>query len=651
MNDGAPLDGTFDDPRWRDTAPSEARALLGEWFSGTIADADVARLNALLASNPAVRNEYLAYAAVEAELHAVNATDPVAGRTDRVGPRLLSADFGSDGRQPTLPRAFGGRGWLPLAAALVGVAAASSFVTRLAFAPAGATVAGAEASIDEVVARVTATQNCRWSARDAAIGFGTRLIAGQRIELVDGLAEITFDNGSRVLLEGPAVLGLEGSAVGRGTSNRHGAIGFRGGEEGVASKDAVLLSGRLAATAPAGIVAAPVRTARISVELDSAEGGLGTHFGLSADGHGGDEVHVFRGALDARLAENLTHPVRLESTEAARVRPASNTVAKFFANDDQFVRSIESTGGPQDGLYGYEGFDYPGGPLSGQNGGFGWAGAWADIEAALPPGKIATNVVEEGSLAYGDLRAIGSHAAQRAQQNRIRRALGTSLGGVFDAAGLVENQDGLRLVGANGKVVYLSFLQRVDRRDDGFYGFELHRGDGNGNRVLCVGNGAEGAGYGATSNYNAYGKGNYARLGKEAVGVNFFVVKIEFGTQNLDLVTVYRNPISLLDEPAVDGSAVVGSARGGDPRGVWVGGVRIADAVARLRGNFAFDRISLGNFDGSKRHEVDELRVGTTYRAVTGRRDRGASLVGSPVAVLTEKQHTLLVALATVGTR
>ena len=41
------------------------------------------------------------------------------------------------------------------------------------------------------------------------------------------------------------------------------------------------------------------------------------------------------------------------------------------------------------------------------------------------------------------------------------------------------------------------------------------------------------------------------------------------------------------------------------------------DAV--LRGNFAFDRISLANFDGTKIHEVDEIRVGTHFLAVTGR--------------------------------
>ena len=61
---------------------------------------------------------------------------------------------------------------------------------------------------------------------------------------------------------------------------------------------------------------------------------------------------------------------------------------------------------------------------------------------------------------------------------------------------------------------------------------------------------------------------------------------------------VFRNPASLVDENA-------------------------CKPDAELVGNFAFDRISLGNFNGTKIHEVDEIRVGTTFRAVTGRRGRG----------------------------
>jgi hypothetical protein len=203
---------------------------------------------------------------------------------------------------------------------------------------------------------------------------------------------------------------------------------------------------------------------------------------------------------------------------------------------------------------------------------------------------------------------VGNRAVQTAHQNRVRRSLGTSVGGVFDAAGLVENQDGMRLVGRDGTMVYLSFLQRVNKPGDVFYGLELHRSDGNANRVLCIGHGAEGAGYGVTSNFNVYGQRNYPPLGEENTEANFFVVRITFGPGNRDQVAVFRNPESLIDEKA----CIVN---------------------AELVGNFAFDRISLGNFHGTKVHEVDEIRVGTTFRAVTGRRSRGPDRLLPRVAV------------------
>jgi hypothetical protein len=64
--------------------------------------------------------------------------------------------------------------------------------------------------------------------------------------------------------------------------------------------------------------------------------------------------------------------------------------------------------------------------------------------------------------------------------------------------------------------------------------------------------------------------------------------------ENRDTVEIFRNPESLRDEQSCK-----------------------VDAV--LRGNFAFDRISIASFDGAKLHEVDEVRVGTHFLAVTGR--------------------------------
>ncbi len=218
---------------------------------------------------------------------------------------------------------------------------------------------------------------------------------------------------------------------------------------------------------------------------------------------------------------------------------------------------------------------------------------WFNIAADSEAGPDS-NRVSVGSLTTEGIVPLGNRAAQTAQQNRIRRSLATSVGSVFDEAGLVENQDGVRLVGRDGNQVYLSFLQRVSENDGTFYGLELHRGDGNPNRVLCIGSGVEETGYGATSNYNAYGLRNFPSLGRENIEANLIVLKISFGVDNRDTLEVFRNPESLRDEQACS-----------------------VDAV--LKGNFAFGRISLGNFHGSKVHEADEIRVGTHFLAVTGR--------------------------------
>jgi FecR protein len=420
----------------------------------------------------------------------------------------------------------------------------------------------------QAVARITGTRNCLWARDNGTIGFGTTLAVGQLLELKTGLAEITFSGGARIVLEGPS--------------------SFRVPE----SQSAELLAGRMSASVPLDSTDFSVSTPRLAIH------DAGAQFGLIANDNGFSEVHVFEGSVQAMLLDEQGQTVRrvdLADRNGARLAPRSSEVTFISANERSFVRSLAPSTGPAGGLLAIEEFDYPVGPLAWQNGGFGWAGPWADIEVASDPsesGAAQSNGVAMGSLMCRDALSLGNRACQTGQANRIRRTLSTSIGGVFDAAQLIENQDGLRLIGREGKTVYLSFLQRVSKTDDVFYGFELHRGDGNYNRVLCIGNGAEGSGYGVTSNFNAYLGEKCALLGKETTDANFFIVRIEFGPKNEDVVTVFRNPRSLDEE-----SRCV--------------------PVASLRGNFAFDRISLANFEGKKIHEVDEIRVGMSFRAVT----------------------------------
>lgn len=562
--------------------------LIGELCNGSISDSAGRELDAALCASPQARALYTNYMWMHGSLYGD------AGELHQGLPEFLGVDsapgespaeqFDIHGeqvrRQGRERRRHEGPGrsaanWLTLAAALAGVAVLSSALTRawqqreveaarddaVQSEPDAGAAAGATA-----VARITGTRNCIWADENNAVSYGSLLATGQRLELKEGLAEVTFDDGATLLLEGPA------SFV-------------------VAGGDRLQLDeGRLA-----GIVPERARKFRVhTAALDVWE--AGAEFGLVAQASGSTEVHVFNGLVRASVLDGDGHAfeqLELGGAQAARVNPVATSITEFPADDAQFVRSLAPTSGPHDGLLAYEGFRYPDGPLEAQNGGFGWAGPWFNISVDQQAGP-ESNRVTLGSLAVEGIVPVGNHAAQTAQENRIRRSLATSVGGVFDASGLVENQDGVRLVGRDGKQVYISFLQRVSQVDDGFYGVELHRSDGNSNRVLCIGNGADGAGYGATSNVNVYGAANLPALGAENSEVNLIVIKITYGVANRDVVHVYRNPESLRDES-------------------------LCKPDAMLRGNFAFDRISLGNFDGTKVHEVDELRVGTHYLAVTGR--------------------------------
>lgn len=559
--------------------------LIGELCNGSITEADGAALDLALRTHPQARVAYINYMWMHGSLYGDAAEllqDPAAVRETRADASaalagLLDDDQASPGmtararrKSPRVSQ------WLALAAALIGVAALSSALTlwqqgreieagRVDAAQTGDSSAD-EAPRDAAVARITGTHNCVWATPGGGAGYGAPLPAGERLELQEGLAEITFNNGATLLLEGPA------SFV-------------------VAAPDQVKLdAGRLAAVVPGSARKFHVHTPGLDVWE------VGAEFGLVTQTSGSTELHVFNGLVKASVLDSdgrAFEQLELNGAEAARINPLATTVTEFPADDAQFVRNLLPTTGPHDGLLAYEGFRYPSGPLEAQNGGFGWAGPWFNISIDEQAGP-ESNGVQMGSLAVEGVVPVGNHAAQTSHRNRIRRSLATSVGGVFDTAGLVENQDGVRLVGRDGKRAYISFLQQVSQTDDGFYGVEFHRGDGNSNRVLCIGNGADGSGYGATSNVNVYGAANLPALGAENTDVNFIVIRIDFGVADRDVVRVYRNPESLRDES-------------------------LCQADALLRGNFAFDRVSFGNFDGAKVHEVDELRVGTHFLAVTGR--------------------------------
>ncbi len=164
------------------------------------------------------------------------------------------------------------------------------------------------------VATVTACEDCRWGDKTQSAERADRLKAG-RLELEAGVAEITFDCGARVVIEGPATLAIE-------TARR-----------------AHLAIGRLVAHVPAAARGFTIASPSVTV-VD-----LGTEFGLDVDAAGTAEVQVFQGKVELRPAAAAAADVRpllLEVSGQARFDVQTGQIKpRPQVHSAQFVRSVD----------------------------------------------------------------------------------------------------------------------------------------------------------------------------------------------------------------------------------------------------------------------------------------------------------------------
>ena len=145
--------------------------------------------------------------------------------------------------------------------------AAAALVIGLFFTLGGSADAGARAAqASDFVGRVTGAKDAHWVS--AALTPGAHVRKGQKLELAAGAAEITFDSGARVVLEGAAALEI------------------------VSAWEATLRRGTLKANVPSEAVG--FRVSNPAVEVVD----LGTEFTMVADAQGA-EVFVLKGEVEA----------------------------------------------------------------------------------------------------------------------------------------------------------------------------------------------------------------------------------------------------------------------------------------------------------------------------------------------------------------
>jgi len=165
------------------------------------------------------------------------------------------------------------------------------------------------------IARLSRSYDCVWSAADKPLNDGARLQVGQQLQLRSGLAEIRFDCGARVILQGPASLLLESA---RSASMSEGKVTVRA-EKAEAKGFAI-------------------RTPSMKT-ID-----LGTEFGLEASPSGIEQVHVFQGKVEVEASSvkgPSTAPQQLLEKQGIEVNPKTQGVKLVANNGDRFARSLD----------------------------------------------------------------------------------------------------------------------------------------------------------------------------------------------------------------------------------------------------------------------------------------------------------------------
>ncbi len=242
--------------------------------------------------------------------------------------------------------------------------------------------------------------------------------------------------------------------------------------------------------------------------------------------------------------------------------------------------------GVNNNVFVYDGFDYPDSVLidGSQNGGHGWSGGWTLVNNA--------NVnVTLGSLAAGANAPVGydsrsiSNCIEVLGFSRAGRNLDLSSGTELFKQGFVDGNGNL---GANGKTIYVGFMQQPNTTDL-YYEFEFHRGDlGDPGRIAGIGNDAGGN----NANLRAPNNVNNRSLGAGSTSVNFYIVRIDFKAGNDD-VFVYRNPTSTTEPPT-------------------------STLTVSNVANMSFNGLSVGAFVGTTTVKHDEIRVGATWADAMG---------------------------------
>ena len=270
----------------------ELDRLIDALRDGTLEDAEIARLDQLLADHPEALDRFVDRAMLQADL-----------------------DF-KLGRAPAAPAipAPVRRSWKPFLGAAAAAAALLAGVLSLTTRPSTETPSAPSYEGCAVLARAFDTA---WDPASPVPALGS-VLPKRRLTLTSGSIQVEFFSGARVILEGPADFEL------------------------LSTNEGLCRYGKLRAFVPPQAQGFTVRTSSITL-VDR-----GTEFGLRADRGGDAEVHVFQGRVEIRsrgASELLGVGRAVHIDPAGSILPVDADPEAFLTLTELNLRSAEEARG------------------------------------------------------------------------------------------------------------------------------------------------------------------------------------------------------------------------------------------------------------------------------------------------------------------
>lgn len=273
-----------------DSERVELNELCSAAVDGVLTDQDRERLQTFLRQSDEARRFYVRSMQLSASLHS------------------YAAEMQSEPAEPSNVIQVPSWRWRPWAAAAAAVAAVALVFFSLR-------PRGVEDAVDlqDSVARLTGSKDCQWGG-PLVLNPGDEVAAGQRVNLLSGAAELTFDSGAQLVVQGPAQLSVR------------------------SAWEAELLKGTVKANVPTEAVGFRVLNSSVDV-VD-----LGTEFTMTATDEGTTEVFVLQGAVEVHPRDAKGQRQRkavLREKQARRFAKAGpgevqNPEVKF----QQFMRKV-----------------------------------------------------------------------------------------------------------------------------------------------------------------------------------------------------------------------------------------------------------------------------------------------------------------------